>query len=75
MPEFPYESDFIAEIESCILKYGGPEGLNLLKEHAMEAKDTLESSLNQNFQTPEKSRLQGWNRLWKHEKKGTLNIY
>jgi hypothetical protein len=59
MPEFPYESDFIEEIESCILKYGGTEGLNVLKEHAKEAKDTLESSLNQNLETPEKSRMHG----------------
>jgi hypothetical protein len=30
-----------------------------LKEHAKEAKDTLESSLNQNLETPEKSRMHG----------------
>ena len=59
MPEFPYESYFIDEIESCILKYGGTEGLNVLKEHAKEAKDTLETSLNQNLETPEKSRMHG----------------
>jgi hypothetical protein len=59
MPEFPYESDFIDEIESCILTYGGSEGVNVLKEHAKEARDTLESSLNQNLETPEKSMLHG----------------
>ena len=59
MPEFPYESDLIDEIEMCILTYGGSEGVNLLKEHAIEARDTLESSINQNFETPEKTMMLG----------------
>jgi len=33
--------------------------VNLLKEHAKEARDNLESSLNQNFETPEKTNMQG----------------
>ena len=49
LPEFPYESEFIQEIENAILKYGGQEGVHLLKEHAIEQKEILESSINQNL--------------------------
>lgn len=49
LPEFPYESEFIQEIENAILKYGGQEGCTLLKEHAIEQRENLESSLNQNL--------------------------
>ena len=49
LPEFPYESEFIQEIENAILKYGGQEGVHLLKEHAIEQRENLESSMNQNL--------------------------
>ena len=49
LPEFPYEAEFIREIENAILKYGGREGVTLLKEHAIEQREVLESSLNQNL--------------------------
>jgi len=82
MPEFPYEKEFMDEIEQCIAKFGGQvrplllkykkikfgypknffwqEGINLLKEHAKEAKETLESSVNQNIDTTDSSATQGW---------------
>jgi hypothetical protein len=37
------------------------EGLTLLKEHAKEARETLESSVNQNFDTPDRTGIQGIN--------------
>ena len=49
LPEFPYEAEFIREIENAILKYGGREGVTLLKEHAIEQREVLESSMNQNL--------------------------
>ena len=41
LPEFPYENEFIQEIENAILKYGGQEGVHLLKEHAIGKKHAL----------------------------------
>ena len=49
MPEFPYEAEFIREIEEAIMQYGGREGVTVLKEHAIEQREVLESSLNQNL--------------------------
>ena len=49
LPEFPYESEFIREIEEAIMQYGGREGVTVLKEHAIEQREVLESSLNQNL--------------------------
>ena len=51
LPELPYEVDFIAEVEDAVLQYGGSDGVNLLKEHAKEQRDNLESSMNQNLTT------------------------
>ena len=49
LPEFPYEAEFIREIEEAIMQYGGREGVTVLKEHAIEQREVLESSLNQNL--------------------------
>ena len=43
LPEFPYESEFIQEIENAILKYGGQEGVHLLKEHAIGKRHFLKT--------------------------------
>jgi len=41
---FPYESELIEEIRSCIVRFGGKVGADILKEHAIETRDILETS-------------------------------
>ena len=48
LPEFPHEEELIDEIRSNIAKYGGKDGANVLKEHALESRDLLEMSSNRN---------------------------
>ena len=44
LPEFPYERELVEELRNNIIKFGGKEGADLLKEHAIESRDILESS-------------------------------
>jgi hypothetical protein len=41
LPSFPYEAEFAEEIRSTILKFGGKDGADLLKEHAVEAREII----------------------------------
>lgn len=42
LPEFPYERELIDEVRDNILKFGGKDGADILKEHAKETRDGLE---------------------------------
>ena len=44
LPEFPYEQELIKEIQDNIIKFGGRDGAEVLKEHAIETRDILENS-------------------------------
>lgn len=44
IPEFPYQQEFIDEIRNTIVKFGGKDGAIVLKEHAIETRENLESS-------------------------------
>ena len=44
LPEFPYEQELIKEIQDNIVKFGGRDGAEILKEHAIETRDILENS-------------------------------
>ena len=54
LPEFPCEQELKSEIENVIVQFGGAEGTHLLKEHAIEERDNLETSINQNNYVPQK---------------------
>eukprot|EP00095_Tigriopus_kingsejongensis_P007193 maker-scaffold192_size271026-snap-gene-0.15 protein:Tk07193 transcript:maker-scaffold192_size271026-snap-gene-0.15-mRNA-1 annotation:"denn domain-containing protein 5b" len=45
--QFPYQTEFIEEIRNTILAFGGRDGANVLKEHAIESRENLESSNSQ----------------------------
>ena len=49
LPEFPDEQELCQEIENSILQFGGHEGAELLKEHAIEERDNLATSYSNNW--------------------------
>ena len=44
LPEFPYEKELIEEIRNTIVRFGGKDGADILRHHAIESRDILESS-------------------------------
>ncbi len=48
LPEFPYEKELAEELKSNIARFGGKEGADIMKEHAIEILETSSANVSGN---------------------------